>query len=112
MPLQAPVRDTLRDLPAIADPAARDTEEPWPAGRFAQRVRRTWNTVTGADIRDAGDDLDRLAAIIQEKTGEDAAKARQRLDAFVRAERAGEPQEDPLLRPGAGLPSVDHEPPR
>ena len=111
MVLQAPRREAL-DLPAAADPAARDTEAPWPAGRFAARVRRTWNQVTSNDIRAAGADMAALARRIEERTGQDAARVLARLEDFKRAERLGTAHPDPLLRPGAGLPSEDHAPPR
>ena len=86
----------------LRDPAHRDQDGPtWRRGRFAERVRRQWNTVEPGAVPPAPADLDLLAQAIQTRVGGDAGHIRARLEEFVALERmAGPPAEDPLVKPG------------
>ena len=87
---------------AVEDPAFRDVDEAaWRSGRFAERVRRAWNTVPSSDIEAAGGDIDALARAIHAREGGHFEEIRDRLVRFQQAEAEGAPTADPLVRPGA-----------
>jgi len=95
--------DEVKEGMPILDPAYRDVDrQPWLPARFEERIRRAWNTVTTAEIRSAGGDLDRLADKVHAKAGGGREHVRARLEEFHRAENSPRrPREDPLVRPGA-----------
>lgn len=96
--------DATRDDVRLRDPAHRDQDgAAWRRDRFAERVRRQWNTVqVHGPAPTAAAEMDELAQAIQARVGGDADHVRARLEEFAALDRAAAaPADDPLVRPGA-----------